>query len=77
MRGAGTDAADGLVCHPPDRVSRLTLIEWRLRKPHLNAEKEKAAEFVPDGSKWSLAGGAKPDVSTKPKHHSAIFGSDM
>jgi hypothetical protein len=40
-------------------------------------KKEKAAEFVPDGSKWSLAGGAKPDVSTKPKHHSGILGSDM
>jgi hypothetical protein len=31
-----------------------------------NAEKEKAAEFEPDGSKWSLAGGAKPGVTTKP-----------
>jgi hypothetical protein len=43
----------------------------------LDAEKEKAAEFEPDGSKWSLAGGAKPDVSTKPNDYSAISGGDM
>jgi len=43
----------------------------------VSAEKEKAAEFEPDGSKWSLAGGAKPGISTKPNQYSAISGSDM
>jgi hypothetical protein len=55
--------------------TRLVLI-W-LDQPRLLAEKEKAAEFEPDGSKWSLAGGAKPCVSTKPSEHSPILGNQM
>jgi len=63
--------------HPGRDESQLTVMEWLPHKQYLNVEKEKAAEFEPDGSKWSLAGGAKPCISTKPAHHSVIFGSDM
>ena len=64
-------------CCQSDGVGRLTAMEGVTPQAARECEKEKAAEFVPDGSKWSLAGGAKPDVSTKPEQHSAISGHDM